>query len=278
MGRKIYLGIIYSITIICVLFGACFHIFNFMENTIFNNLFGRFSRSGSQIQNQEDLETFTDINLDMSVMSVTIMEGNSYSISYNCPEKFVPIYEIKDNTLFVTQKNDLSWTFGNSKKCSMTITVPSKTTPDLIAQLDVGDLNIKDINLSNLDVAADVGNIEITDVACTSFDVKADVGDITLTDITMENCMIEANVGDVDVDHCVFTSLDIQADLGDVDVSDIPASQGDYRIDLETDLGEVSINDKNYKREYFAEASSDASGDSKLIIYVSTGDVDVSFR
>ena len=248
-----------------------------IENSVFNNLFGQLSGSGSQVQKEEALIAFSGIDLNMSVMSVTIMKGDSYSISYNCPEKYVPEYEVKDQTLYVNQDDlNLSWNSGNSRKCNMTITVPADSCPSVMGQLDVGDLNIHDIDLARLDVSADVGDIDISNADSNSFSVKADVGDINLTDISMTSCYVEASVGDVDLDGCSFISLDIQSDLGDVDVSDIPSSAENYRIDLETDLGEVSVNDKNYKREYFSEASD--GSDYKLTIYVSTGDVDVSFR
>lgn len=279
MGRKIYLGVIYFITVICVIFGSCIHIFNFIENSVLDNFFGKFSGSSSQVRNEETLEDFTAIDLEMSVMSVTIMEGDSFSISYNCPEKYVPEYEVKNETLYVSQKDvHLNWPSGNSQKCNMTISIPNNALPSITGQLDVGDVNIKNIDITVLDITADVGNIEITNVDSGSFSLQADVGDINLSDINMTDCYIGANVGDVDMEHCSFTTLDIQADLGDVDVSDILSAQENYRIDLETDLGEVSVNDKNYKKDYFSEASSNAEENYKLTIYVATGDVDVSFR
>ena len=57
MGRKIYLGIIYSITALCMIFGACFHVFNFVENSIFNDFFGKVSGNGTQVQKEEALSS-----------------------------------------------------------------------------------------------------------------------------------------------------------------------------------------------------------------------------
>ena len=274
MGRKIYLGIIYSITALCMIFGACFHVFNFVENSIFNDFFGKVSGNGSQVQKEEALSSFDNMNLDLSVMSVTIYKGDSYKISYNCSEKFVPKYEVKDGTLYVTQDDlHLNLTDVNNPKCSLTITVPTDSLSDLTAQVDVGDLLLKDITLSNLDISADVGDLDITNVTTENCTIQADVGDVNLKDIEMKTGTIDANVGDIEIKDIDFTSLEIMADLGDVDVLDVTSLE-DYRIDLETDLGDVSVDKKEHKREYFSEGS----GDKKLTIYVSTGDIDVTSR
>lgn len=274
MGRKIYLGIIYSITAFCMIIGACFHIFNFIDNSVFNNFFGKFSSSGTQVQYEETLNSFSHMDLDLSVMSVTISEGDSYHISYNCPEKYVPDYEVKNDTLYVTQEDlPLTGISNNNRKCSITITVPANTLSNLTGQMDVGDVQIENMTVGTLDVSADVGDIDIANVTAETCLIQADVGDICLKNIDMKTGTIEANIGDIEVNDTSFTSLEILADLGDVDVLDV-ISLEDYRLELETDLGDVSVDNRDYKREYFSKGT----GNNLLKIEVSTGDIDVTSR
>lgn len=277
MGRKLYLGIIYFITIVCIIIGSSVHIFNFMENTFLDNLSSKLSGAGSIVEHSEDLSStaFSEIQLDMSVMSVTIEKGNSYTISYHCPEKLVPTYEVKDNILYVSQTKNVTWN-NSSKKCSMTITIPADVEPYpvITGQIDVGSFYMEDMAASSLDITADVGDIEISDVQSDSTKITADVGDVSLTDVTSSSLILKADVGDVDLERCSFGTLDVQSDVGDVDVINIPDKQEEFHFDVATDLGDIEVNGIDYKDEY--KANSDAS--KSIFIQVSTGDVDVSFR
>jgi len=82
-------------------------------------------RPGSLSSKGTQLDEFTSISADVSIMDIDIVSGDEYSISYSAHEKLVPKFEVKNSCLEITQKPKKLW--GN-KTCSVTITVePAKS-------------------------------------------------------------------------------------------------------------------------------------------------------
>lgn len=257
MKKNTYIVIITLITIVCVIIGCFRFIFNVGMHfyDFYTNNTSEEYTSGADARNTEGLDAFTSIRVDVDVLDVTVVAGDSYSISYACDKDLVPTYEVKDGTLQVTQNGD-DWSplsFGNDD-CEATITVP------------------KDAAIETIDITSDVGDTEISGLTISDIIITADVGDVSLQNVTMKTGNIELDTGDAELDHCSFENLTVSSDVGDVDV-DSTEDLSDYAMDLSTDVGDVEINGRNQGQDY----STSGNGSKQLTVDNSTGDVEISY-
>lgn len=276
MKKNVYLTILTIITVICIIAGSCYHIigwgislaenFNlpfFDDNT--NSSAGKLTDSGNI-----SLDEFTSIQADINVMDLNIINGQSYSISYSSNEKLIPEYKVENNVLKISQPVKKSNLFG-SKKCKVTITVPNQLdTIDITA--DVGEINLEGLSAALLTLKADVGDIDVSDCNLENVELDTDVGDVDVSDCTLENVELGADVGDIDFNNSTFLTMNASNGTGDITVSSSDLS--DYQIQLETSIGEVRVNDQNYRRKF----NQDGKSTLKLTINNSTGDIDVTYR
>ncbi|MCM1106796.1 MAG: DUF4097 domain-containing protein [Blautia sp.] len=260
MKKSVYLTILTVVTVICIIAGSCYHIIGWgvdlMEN-IFDTPFWSSGEekqdAGPVITDANGLEDFSAISVDASVMSLTIQPGETASISYKGNKKLAPTYEVSGNELIVTQNAKINKFWGN-KKCNVTITVPRDSFYDCI------------------EISSDVGDIDLSRLQGNVLKLETAVGDIDIEDCSFENMEINADVGDVDIEKCSFTTIETNASVGDIDVESAQ-DLSDYTIDLSTDIGEVSVNDRDYRRSYEQEGVSGKS----VSLYNSTGDISLSY-
>lgn len=258
MKKNIYLTILTIVTVLCIIGGTCYHVIgwgvslakgitrNFSQNTTEN--------VGKLTKDTVNLDAFSNITADVKVMDLTMTKGSDFSISYSASENLVPEYDVDDGTLVLTQKGLKSSSLMgmDSKKCSVTITVPE--------------------DLQTVDINANVGDINVNQITAENLFLNANVGDIDVNACSFEKVVSDANVGDVDFENISFQNMEISNDVGDVSVS--AKALSDYQMELTTDVGEVSVNDNNYRKSY------NQSGDSncKLVIDNNTGDIEVEYR
>lgn len=262
MKKNVYLTILTIVTVFCIIIGSVYHIvgwgFHFLDFLFdFTDDYDSYQKKNAGPLVQSDavgLDAFTSIDADVSVMSLTIKPGEEASISYSGNSRLKPKYRVEDNTLFLTQGSVRNW-WGN-KKCNVTVTVPSDQYFELF------------------DITSDVGDIYIDGITGKELSLSADVGDIDLERCSFENVDIQADIGDVDLENCEFYVLNIQNDVGDIDVSS-SADLSAYAVDMETSIGEVSFNGRDYRRSY--EQDGTVSG-REITLSNETGDIDLSDR
>ena len=78
MGKRIYLGIIYSITAICIIIGIIINVWDIPSLSWMSDSF----KSKKNITFTENLEAFDYLDIDTSLGNVNVINGTSYSIEY----------------------------------------------------------------------------------------------------------------------------------------------------------------------------------------------------
>ena len=94
MGKRIYLGIIYSITAICIIPSL-----SWMSDSF---------KSKKNITFTENLEAFDYLDIDTSLGNVNVINGTSYSIEYKGNASYRPEYSVNSSTLKITQPDSAS--------------------------------------------------------------------------------------------------------------------------------------------------------------------------
>lgn len=85
MKKRIYLSIIYFITLICIIIGVLGNVFNISPFTRMT-----MASSGKYIENSSIYDNVSDISVDMNLGSVEIKKGSKLEVIYTGAEKFKP--------------------------------------------------------------------------------------------------------------------------------------------------------------------------------------------
>lgn len=210
--KSIYLLVITTITVICIFFGARYHIGGFVNNVKFHWpwLSTEYVQDDSSDYIPADkqsstikIEDFNNIDVNLNVGSVEVKSGSEFSIYYNCThESLRPVFNVKNNCLNITQKYRNKPGVVN-RKCDIVIQVPYNT------------------ELSEIDIKAAVGEIHLSKINLNTMDLKTDVGEIHIDDST-------------------FAKADLKTDVGEIHINGLQKSE-DYSFDLKTDIGEVTV-------------------------------------
>ena len=97
MKRAIYLVVITTITIGCVIYGA----YNFSNG---GPLFSFGIGDSNKIEKSVTLEAFERIHVDADVLDFTVKEGATYALDYKGSENMVLSYRVDNGELVISQK------------------------------------------------------------------------------------------------------------------------------------------------------------------------------
>lgn len=241
MKKTVYLAVITLITIGCVLFG--------FANGEVSFPFG-IGNSNYSIEESATLEAFDRITVDAAVMDLIVKEGSTYELDYRGTKNLVMSYQVDNGALVVSQKKNGSMIGNNS--AVLTLTVPADT------------------QLESVDIGIDVGDIDLKGMNVNAMDADLDVGDMTIEKTVFDEIVIDSDTGDIKLNNCSFVNLDISCDVGDVKV-DSGMDISEYTYDLKTDVGEVEVNAAEYGRKYYKEGEK-----GKIVIHGDVGDISVN--
>ena len=100
MNKKIYLGIIYSVTAVCMIVGIIINVLS-----ISSKGYTILGHSRNTVTYDEDLSSFDTLDIDMSFGNIYIKKGTSFHVSYTGNKNYIPEYSISGNKLTIEQKN-----------------------------------------------------------------------------------------------------------------------------------------------------------------------------
>lgn len=257
-GKRIYLIIIWVITLIVILFG----IYRFIGWGAWNIFsFG----SGKYVEKTEDLSAdISELEVDVHSANVIIEEGDTPSIWYSFPEKSeVSIYTENGKVTFrENNNNDINF-FGSGKKKEVRITLPrdkqlirinAKThsgnvdihnvkCDDIITKQNSGNIKIDNVVSGNLKTEADSGNVNVNS-HFENVDVKVDSGNVEL-DGNIEKIQAEADSGNIKLKGDLHI-INAKTDSGNITI-DSKKSEAEMVLTLDVDSGKITVNGNKYK-------------------------------
>jgi hypothetical protein len=248
MGKKIYLSVIYIITLLCMIIGILGNVFNIVP-------FSRITLEPSGTYttfSQNYIETIQNISIAMNVGSVTICHGNTMSVEFSGKKKYLPDVKLDDNDLIITQSSNVSISGIDDTDCTLIITVPEDVQLDnIFVQLNIGDISVKNLNISDVDIDIDIGSLQCSN-------------------ITTDICKLNVNMGDIKVNNCECNSYDLSVDMGDIKLTDIDINQ--YSNNLSVDLGDIKMNGNSVSNSYIT----NVVDDKRLTAYVAMGSIKIN--
>lgn len=281
MKKNVYLIILTIVTVICIIGGTCYHLVGWGVSFLSHLPFASFYSDSDDTESSGTtlstgtvlLPSFNTVKIDSKIMNLSIEKGDDYSIQCDTTEKLNPKYEIKDNTLIVSQKQKIKvHNFMKNPKCSVHITIPEDTTLELI-NIDgaTGDISLSNLDVTTLKIDNSVGDVKMDNCKIASIGIDTSTGDVKLNDCEANEIDVDTSVGDTVIKDNIFEKLYVDGSVGDVKVSS-SKDLSDYAYDLDTSIGDVSINGVSHKKEYQQKGTG-----GKITVDNSTGDISITY-
>lgn len=242
MKKTIFLVALGIITVFCICYGTVKHMGgmkNFFHDGEFNLSFDDDdsdfeTKDGNNVLNQK-LEKFSELDIDVRIMALTIQEGTDFAIESSFNKSYLkPVLEVRGNTLKISQQNFRSIGLNaGSQTCRVLLTIPSGTS------------------LGSLNVSSNVGDVRLRDFNAEKIDLNLNVGEVTIRNVDFNDFICSNNVGEISVDP----------------VADI----NDYDMKLSTDVGEISVDGHSYKRSY----NTRGTAGKKIFVDTNVGEINV---
>lgn len=262
MGKRVYLAIIWIITLICVIFGCMRYTHSFSWNfwgednyeqvEDFDTSVKRTTKDQGEKGEHHYEQEFTNLIITCDTADVTIKTGKEFSCKYKISSNAEYSFDWKpdnEGTAYITQTNTKS---GNNRGCSFVITIPS------------------DVTLSSLMIENAVGDTKISGVHVNTVSGIVDVGDFEMKNANAENVVVDADTGDVEFEHVTFANLTVASAVGDCSVEDV--NLDNYNLELSADVGEIEVNDETYRTSY----TRDNGQSQKIDITCLVGDIEIN--
>ena len=157
------------------------------------------SSSKEIISGNEDVDPFTDIEIDVDAAAVTIVKGESYHVDYKLSADAYDKVDIgvESGKLKINAKhksNYLSLSFNplpDDLKPYIEITVPENAElKDGTITVDAGNIGVKDLSFDNFTVDSDAGKVTLENATIGSSSLDTDAGDIDITGSDLEKLTI----------------------------------------------------------------------------------------
>ena len=230
-ASKIIIAIVSIITVIAILLGVFIH------------LVKGFSFSGSiqTVENTLNLDgTLSEIIMDIDWAEISIKTGDEFSVSYCVPSVLEPNVELKNGTLEInTPSSNLNLNFRNANFDNyIIVTIPADSELARISvDVDAGEVNLEDLNVSKLQVAADAGNIQLDSITSTRMEIEADAGNLEIRKSSADTLNIDVAAGNVELYDSTIGTITAEVDAGNIESHDCTIENGT----CDTDLGNISL-------------------------------------
>ncbi|MBQ9022697.1 MAG: DUF4097 family beta strand repeat protein [Eubacterium sp.] len=242
---------------------------------------------------------FENIDIVTGAFDINIKTGQDYSVTYYLSDDiFQPVGEIKDGTLYITQKefsidtleDFIKKHFNVSVKAKMVITVPEGTEIGTLSfKNGAGDTLVKDLTIDTLTGHASAGDFDLENATVNTLDAKDSAGDIDVNNSSIGSAMIDCSAGDIELEDTLIKKVEFDNSAGNVElekcqVQDLYAkvSAGDfemtgtenlaeYNVDLKASAGDIRFGN-NKLEDSFQQSGKDGL---KIVVRSSAGDITI---
>lgn len=236
-------------------------------------------------------ESYSDIkslDFQLGYGKVTIEEGDNFHIEAdNLPDNNFKSY-VENGTWVIKSKYtncfrvfDINipaghmghWNFGREPEIN--ITVPEGFEADKISlDLGAGVLNADNIKAKEGSFSVGAGTMTIDKIQVNDkSDYKIGAGKLELDNVNASNMSVDCNVGHAQISGSISGNNNIRCDVGKVNL-DLDGKQNDYYYQIDSSIGNVIINDENYKNNDRRSIGNDSS-ENKLFLDCSVGNITV---
>lgn len=196
-------------------------------------------------------EAFGNIKVDCDTADIEFKPGLKTSVDLYLEKDSDYKVEVKNNTLYITEKEKNHWfnVSFTSKSQKITVYTALNEYNSINITGDTGNISFDEgYSFQTADMKTDTGDIHMSDIKILNKAyLKTDTGNIMLNKMYGENLKIETDTGDVDLINVVAQgSMNIETDTGDVTFDKCDAGE----MSVRTDTGDVTgtlLSEKNFR-------------------------------
>lgn len=231
-------------------------------------------KSQKMITGEEKLDGFSRLELEADYANISIVEGDEYKVSYALNKE--PVITQNGNCLSIKDSAkgfSINFGFTTNEDKTITITIPKEQKDlDIKAVVEAGDVTVKGVSINNGSYDLEYGQFDMKDCEANIIALQLESGSCSITDSTLDGFQGELEYGDTYIQNCTMNKIDVDSESGDANV-DISGNLPDYSIQLDVEVGEVTVNGK--KEAHSIRTSGD---DSSKAIHVESeyGEVDIT--
>ena len=239
MKKTILLAALVLITAFCICYGTYKHTGGFKGNFHFSfdddDWQGGESSDEKRREINEGLEKFSSIRIDAAIMGLSIEQGEDFRIESSFNKEYLkPVFSVEGGKLTIKQTGKKkSGINGGGHNCRVVVTIPSGT------------------RLESINIDSNVGDVKLRNLDADDIDIDLNVGEISVRDVAFNNIDCDNNVGEISI-----------YPVGNLD---------DFSMSLSTDVGEVHVDGKRYKKNYNVRGN----GGKKIKANTNVGEINV---
>ena len=186
-------------------------------------------------------QSITALKIDIEAAEVSIVEGDSFSLSSNIKDLRV---EEKNGELSITEKHKNAIKIGihSTELGKIVLTVPTGTIFDKV-EIDAGagDINVTALAVNKVSFDFGAGNVSIDHLELTEWaDIDMGAGKLTIGDGSIRNLELDLGAGKTILKAALIGSADIDCGVGKTDIHLLGNSE-DYKLIVDSGIGSISI-------------------------------------
>ena len=188
-------------------------------------------------------QSIKSFNFDCDTSNIEFIATTdaTMKIVYKESEKIFHTEEVKDNTLFIKQEDNLKWyerifTFDFTPK-KATIYLPASSFETLKIKNSTGDIKIPyDFSFNSVDISLSTGDIEFNSDVANDCKIESSTGDIELNNVATKTLFVKRSTGKLSMNKVnVSESITIRGSTGDTYLNEVRASS----LDLTSSTGDI---------------------------------------
>ena len=248
------IAILLAIFIICLIINGIF---------MFLNLFINQDNDNNIVKVYENVNK---LEIDLKNSNLKILKGEKFKIeASNVSDSF----KVKqDNTTLKIDES--SFWFFNNNGGDVVIYIP-KNIDELSIDTDFGKVNIDNIITNELELDNGIGVVEITNSSFNNTIIDGGTGNINITNTYLNNLELNVGIGKVDINGYIYGNSKIDSGIGSVNL-DLLGSETLYKLIIDSGIGNVKINDKDYNETIYG------NGTNKIDIDGGIGSINIYFN
>lgn len=203
-----------------------------------------------------DIEEIKDINLNSSIEKIEIIESNEFKVvAENVPETYECIVE--DETLVINSRANNHFKLNNVSKIK--IYVPKDFVFDNAnLSLGVGEADINYLKTNILDLNCGTGEVDIDYIEATQRAViKCGVGEFDINESKLANLEFKSGVGEVSITSELTGDCKINSGIGELNIKLRNFDDLLGKITTKKGIGELNVNGRHYSGEQVFGAGND---------------------
>lgn len=260
--RTIYLILLSVVTIAAICFGTWVHLgyLGYPELTLTKDSFSLGFQSPGTTTIVKRPGFFDSVSLQLDHTDLELYRGDDYSVTYQGPEKACPDFKVTNGILTATQPSVKGLHLRTSDE-TVIITIPKDVT------------KLKEISLSS-----DNGDLTVEpdqSLTLNTLKLKSSNGDLELSNCQGKTITASTDNGDISAEKLLFSDSDLASSNGDLTVS-LADSLKNYSISVTAESGDVTIGDNSYSLGDGDHSSIRVGdGQQKMSLRSDNGDIDV---